>query len=90
MAVFNKETFRSERIILDDNSYHDCILIDCEIVYRGGDVHLNFTTQGTSHWTFEGPALSTVKFLQAIGLLPDSPTKMLVVPNAGLASRERN
>jgi hypothetical protein len=90
MAVFDGETFRNERIVLDDNSYKDCILVDCEIVYGGGEVHLNFTTQGTSRWTFEGCALNTIRLLQALTLLPQDPTQLLALPNAGIVDKERN
>jgi len=90
MAVFTGETFRGERIILDGNSYQDCVLVDCEIVYLGGEVHLNFTTQGTSRWIFEGCALNTVKLLQALSLLPEDPTQLLVVPNAENARKAMN
>jgi hypothetical protein len=79
MAIFSNQTIRNQRIVLDDNTYSGCVLENCEIVYRGGEVRIDFDTR-SCRWIFEGAALSTIKFLQATGMLPTDPKQWVIVP----------
>ena len=57
-------TFQDERIDLHDNSYHQCIFKNCELVYDGGrppTFHDNEFID--SVFIFTGPALRTLYFL---------------------------
>jgi len=80
MAIFRNQTIRGQRVILDDNTYSGCVLENCEIVYRGGNVKTDFEVR-SCRWSFEGPALGTIQFLQAVGMLPTDPNLWLIVPN---------
>ena len=79
MAVFKNKTIRGERIILDDNRYEKCTLIDCQIVYRGGYLHLDFETKNCT-WAFEGAARNTIIMLQSLGLMPKDMSLLAALP----------
>ena len=67
MAEFKGTSFAGERIILDDNSYVQCIFNRCEIVYAArGKVHLDGCTFGNCSYTLDGPAQETLLFLTAL------------------------
>jgi len=89
VAIFKNETIRGERVILDGNIYDGCTLENCEIVYCGGEVRLNFSTRNC-RWTFEGAALRTITVLQHLNMLPKDSSTLLAIPNAGINKKRAN
>jgi hypothetical protein len=71
MAVFRHQIIKGQRIVLDENTIEHCILEDCELVYRGGDVSLNSELKRCK-WRFEAQALNTIRVLRSIGLMPQN------------------
>lgn len=80
MAVFHDKTITGQRVFVDEDTYTKCKLINCTIVYRGGFVVLDFEAVNC-RWEFEGPALNTIRMLQALHMLPQDVSQMLVVPD---------
>lgn len=72
MAIFNNETITGQRIVLDENEYRNCTLVNCEIVYRGGVVTFEFKVVGC-HWRFEGCAFNTLKLATGLGMVVSAP-----------------
>ena len=64
MAIFAGKTYEGEPIDLDNNTYRDCIFIDCNFRYSGIGIvgHLNAT--GCT-WDLHGAALRTFDFIHA-------------------------
>jgi hypothetical protein len=67
MAVFADKTFRGSRIELDGNDFHNCVFIDCQLIYSGGTVMGKLATKGCM-WEFRGAALNTMHFIRANGI----------------------
>ena len=81
MAVFSNQTLIRERVIIDENVYENCVLDKCQIVYRGGQVQINFRATDCV-WVFEGCAINTIKLLQSLGMLPQDLSTVRPLPTA--------
>lgn len=61
---YSGETFRGEVIQLDGRQFENCIFVECEMRYSGGDapalVGCNF---GQCTWSFSAEAANTLAFL---------------------------
>jgi hypothetical protein len=68
MPVRRGETITGQRVILDEVRLEGCILVDCDIIYRGGETSDDFTTKGCT-WHLEGAAWRTLAFMRAFHFL---------------------
>jgi hypothetical protein len=63
---FRDQTFTNQRIELDNNAYTGCTFDSCVFVYSGGPTG-RFSAnrfKGKCRLEFDGPALSTIHFMQ--------------------------
>lgn len=72
MTLVEGQTITGRRVVVDGNQYVNCLFIDCELVYRGGECKFQSTTRRCS-WFFEGPARNTIRILQELGILDEAP-----------------
>lgn len=72
MTLVEGQTITGRRVVVDGNQYVNCLFIDCELVYRGGECKFQSTTRRCS-WFFEGPARNTIRILRELGILEDAP-----------------
>lgn len=87
MAIFRNQTIKGQVIVLDENAIEHCVIEDCQIIYRGGDVRLDAEMNDRCTWTFEGAALKTIRLLQMIGMIP-ADANLTVVPTTRDPGRE--
>ena len=60
-------TITGKTILLDFNTLESCDLVDCKLVYLGiGPVTLRSNNINGCIFVFDGPAASTVQFLNAL------------------------
>jgi hypothetical protein len=78
MAEYVAQTFTGQRVYTDGNTYVDCDMRGCALVYGGGEPpKLTGCNLQDVHLEFDGAALRTVSFMGAI-LAPVSPLKGLL------------
>lgn len=64
MGIHIGETYHDVSVVLDGNTYNDCIFTRCNMSYSGVlPVGLVGCTFSECEWAFNGPALETMKFL---------------------------
>ncbi len=78
MTVHVAQTFTGQRVYTDGQTFIDCDLRNCVLVYGGGEPpKIQGCSLGGVIMEFEGAALRTVSFMGAI-LAPVSPLKGLL------------
>lgn len=75
MRLVEGQTITGRRVVVDGNQYINCLFIDCELVYRGGECKFQSATRSCS-WFFEGPARNTIRILRALGILDEAPAQL--------------
>jgi len=84
METYRKQNFQGNSFILDEVTFLECKLTDCDLYYSGGDfewVNSNFENC-RFHW--RGPAKNMLALLQVIGALkPEQmpPQSSALIPN---------
>jgi hypothetical protein len=83
MTTHSGETFRNERVSLDENAYEQCDFVVCDLVYSGsGTVSLVGCSFRDCAFRFEGAAGNVVAFLNALAADPGLRSALpLIVPN---------
>ncbi len=83
MTTHREETFRNQKISLDENCYERCDFIACDLVYSGlGLVSLVGCSFRDCAFRFEGAAGNVVAFLNALAADPGLRSALpLIVPN---------
>ncbi len=81
METYRKQDFQGKSFILEEVTFLECKLSDCDLYYSGGDfewVNSNFENC-RFHW--RGPAKNTLALLQVMGALkpPQMPPQSSVV-----------
>jgi len=64
---YEGETFEGKTLVLDGNTFQNCVLQECQLIYRGGTppmLHANTINNCT--WTFEEAAGNTLQFMRAL------------------------
>jgi hypothetical protein len=69
MTKYEGQKFTKGAFVMEDCFFVNCVLTDCDLFYSGGDFEWVNTQFGNSRWHFRGPALKTVQFQQAVGML---------------------
>lgn len=77
MADHQNKYFTNETIVLDGDSFQNCTIENCELVYRGGDApSVVNCTIGNSKWLLGGAAANTIQFMK--GMYRDMASRELV------------
>lgn len=64
---YEKKTFQKQTVAIDGNEYIDCVFIDCDLKYAGGEFSFaNLKTSGSFSLGFSDAANSTLLLLQII------------------------
>jgi len=63
MALFERNNFEGQILVLDDNVYSDNTIRNCTIVYSGGQFSMVGNRLIDVKWHFAGPAARTVALL---------------------------
>lgn len=84
MTLVEGQTITGRRVVVDGSQYLNCLFIDCELVYRGGECKFQSKTRRCS-WFFEGPARNTIRILRELGILteempPAEPQDQVILP----------
>lgn len=67
MALFKDRNFHKETINLDDNTFDECVIDDCTIVYSGGALpNLINSTFKNSNFVLDGAAQRTLIFMKML------------------------
>lgn len=65
ITIIEDRTFGQEPVVLDFHEFRNCRFDHSTLIYMGyGQVGLIGCTFINSHWTFEGPAANTMKFME--------------------------
>jgi hypothetical protein len=67
MNVVADQKFENTMLTLDDTAFYRCHLVDCQLLFGGGDVVLQDCTIERCQVRFFGPAARTVNLLPALG-----------------------
>jgi hypothetical protein len=73
MNRHDKSTLTKAALVLEESFFINCVLIDCDLFYSGGDVEMINTRFENCRWHFRGAALKTVQTLQQFGMLKVGP-----------------
>jgi hypothetical protein len=67
MNKIKDQTFEDEEVVLDFNSYRDCIFEECILIYHGyGDTDLGDSDVQNCSWKFNGPAKRLLNLLASL------------------------
>jgi hypothetical protein len=72
MHVHKDKTFNNQTFELEEVSFINCTLRDCDLFYSGGDSDWQGTNFVNCRFHWRGPAKNTVLLLQTIGALRPS------------------
>ena len=65
--TFTKQTFVSQKVLLDGNEFIDCVFDKCHLEYSGVmGCGLRGNNFNECTWGFVGPAMNTVNFMSAV------------------------
>jgi len=101
MAVYERENFANQRIVVDGNRYVQCSFVDCVLIFRGGELptldRCRFSSVGI---TLEGAAEDTLDYLAMLsgvglfsnvdGVVKSVKTGMLPITSRPLPCDARN
>lgn len=83
MKTFKNQTITGQALVLEECYFVDCLLVDCDLFYAGGEfdcVNLRWE-KCRFHWC--GSAARTLKMLQIAGVTPQNTP--IVTPETGAA-----
>jgi hypothetical protein len=67
MAKHERESFKSQRIVVDGNEYTLCHFEFCEMVFEGGTLPILVGNSFTNtRFTFDGAAARTIQFMTGL------------------------
>ena len=68
MDEIQDKTFNQEIVVLDEQRFTNCHLINCELRYSGGEFVLAGTSMVGCKWTFGGAAQRTLTLMRTLKL----------------------
>jgi hypothetical protein len=80
MHVHRDKTFSSQSFELEDISFINCQLKDCDLFYSGGDFDFQECRFESCRFHWRGHAKNTVSLLQSIGALRPQMLPVSVAP----------
>jgi hypothetical protein len=67
MATLDRRVFEGQTVVLDGQVFKACDFRNCRLVYKGGEtVEMDLCNISDCRFDFEGDALRTVTFMQAM------------------------
>lgn len=67
MSMNSHNTYSGMRVVLDNQSYHECTFTNCTIEYAGtGPISLIGCSFHSCNWVMTGNALNTLNFMQSM------------------------
>ena len=78
------KTIKDQDIVIDDDAkyYVNCTLVNCKIVYPGGDPPFVNCKIENCQVTFVGEAHKTLQFMQMVGMIKQVPPAIAQMPEA--------
>ncbi len=67
------QTLENQPIEVDECIFVNCVLVECDLFYSGGDFEWQATKFENCRWHFRGPAQRTFNLLAQIGVLKQPP-----------------
>jgi hypothetical protein len=77
-----KKDVKGETVVLDDHNFINCRLVNCRLVYSGGDWALTDTRIEDCQVTLSGAAQRTVNLLGSMGALKEGGAFSAMPPSA--------
>lgn len=69
MQAYKNQKFEGRSFDMDECTFTDCQLKDCDLYYSGGDTEWANTGFQDCRWHWRGPAKNTFGLLHVLGLL---------------------
>ncbi|MDR3763126.1 MAG: hypothetical protein P4M01_03440 [Acidobacteriota bacterium] len=69
ITKYEGQTITGKTLVIEEYLLVNCVLRQCDVFYSGGDFEWINTTFDNCSIHFRGPALKTVQFEQALGML---------------------
>jgi hypothetical protein len=86
MEIVQNQVFNGETITIDDKHFVGCKLIECKLIYSGGEVQFTESPVERCPIVFSGPAQRTANLLVSLGAIPAN--GMNLPPNSGPAPKK--
>jgi hypothetical protein len=84
METIRDQKFSGRTFVVDDIVFINCQLKDCDLYFSGGDFEWTNTNFDSCRFHWRGPAASTVRLLQSLGLLrPPDQQQQIPATTAG-------
>ncbi|MBZ5604406.1 MAG: hypothetical protein LAO79_19050 [Acidobacteriia bacterium] len=82
MDIVQNQVLNRETITLDDKHFVGCKLIECKLIYDGGEVQLTDSSLERCPIVLSGAALRTANLLAGLGAIPRGGIPLgVAVPN---------
>lgn len=69
MKVYRDKSLTEQVFVLEEASFFNCTLKDCDIFFGGGDFQIVDTKLDNCRVHFRGQARNTIAMMQTVGLL---------------------
>lgn len=66
LKVIQGKQYNGDTITIDNINYKDCVFLNCNLVFNGGPVGLEYCQFDNCKWSFSGHAATTLAFLSKI------------------------
>jgi hypothetical protein len=81
MTKYDGQTITHKTLVLEECLFVNCVLRECDVFYSGGDFEWINTRFENCSIHFRGPALKTVQFQQAVGMLKQPQIPPMALPS---------
>jgi len=84
MKTLVRETFEAKEVLIDgQTTYVNCTLVNCKIIYPGGDSPFVNTKLDNCEITFIGEANKTLQFMHSVGMIQPPSGSGVQMPDSG-------
>lgn len=73
ITKYQGKTFKDGAFELEECFFLNCVLVECDLFYSGGDFEMVSTRIENCRWHPRGPAAKTMQLLQMAGMLKVGP-----------------
>jgi hypothetical protein len=79
LTLIEDTKLEGQRVVVDGKIHRNCHFLNCDVVFQGGQYHLENSTFENVNWHFEGAAGNTVLTLNYLFNMPgDGSTRQMV------------